>query len=278
MDKNTLIQRLMATFLEELNEHVRTLNQDLLALEKTPTSEERAQRLKSLFRTTHSLKGAARSVSVGLIETTCHCLEGFLARVRDGVLTLTPERFALLFAAADAIEEAGQRLREEQDLTASPLAELLPRLEALEASEDQPAAPHAAPEAPAPSTETLPSAPSSASETVGPSATVRIPAEKLDALLARTGELLVARRRVEAHADELTRLRTFVEQWKTEWRRVERAVRKLLVPEDGAAASGDTAVRSGTLPRRVALALGHTGENLRRLEKDLEQLAAALAG
>ena len=36
----------------------------------------------------------------------------------------------MLFAAADAIEEAGMRLREQQDLTGSPLAALLPRLDA----------------------------------------------------------------------------------------------------------------------------------------------------
>src|SRR5437763_8050039 len=130
MDKGKLIQRLMATFLEELEEHVRTLNQELLALEKGPPAEERARRLKGLFRAAHSLKGAARSVNVQLIEGACHRLEEILAAARDGVLTLTPEHFALLFATADGIEEAGMRLREQQDLSEAPLADLLPRLEA----------------------------------------------------------------------------------------------------------------------------------------------------
>src|SRR5207247_691879 len=38
--------------------------------------------------------------------------------------------FPLLFATADAFEEAGMRLREQQDLSGAPLAELLPDLEA----------------------------------------------------------------------------------------------------------------------------------------------------
>ena len=36
MDRNKLIERLMATFLGELEGHVRTLNEILLALEKDP--------------------------------------------------------------------------------------------------------------------------------------------------------------------------------------------------------------------------------------------------
>ena len=83
MDRDRLIQRLMATFLEELEEHVAALNRDLLALEKGPAKEERAERLRTLFRTVHSLKGAARSVNVDLIEGACHRLEEILTRVRD---------------------------------------------------------------------------------------------------------------------------------------------------------------------------------------------------
>ena len=130
MDKDQLIKRLMKTFLEELEEHVGALNRDLLALEKDPSGQERAERLKTLFRTAHSLKGAARSVNVTLIESACHRLEEILAAARDGKARLGPDLFAVLFAAADALEEAGMRLREQQDLTGAPLAALLPRLEA----------------------------------------------------------------------------------------------------------------------------------------------------
>ena len=56
MDKAKFIQRLMATFVEELEEHVRSLNGDLLALEKSGP-ERKAELLKNLFRAAHSLKG-----------------------------------------------------------------------------------------------------------------------------------------------------------------------------------------------------------------------------
>src|SRR2546429_8460691 len=107
MDKSKVMQRLMATFLDELDEHVRACNHDLLSLEKNPSGLERAERFKTLFRTAHSLKGAARSVNVQLIERSCHQLEEILTSVRDGASPLTSDLLALLFATVDAFEEAG---------------------------------------------------------------------------------------------------------------------------------------------------------------------------
>src|SRR5438105_3804172 len=97
MDKSKMMQQLMATFLEELEEHVRALNQDLLALEKNPPAPEQAERFKTLFRTAHSLKGAARAVNVALIERACHHLEEILTRLRDRHLDVGPELFELFF-------------------------------------------------------------------------------------------------------------------------------------------------------------------------------------
>ena len=63
MDKAKLITRLMNTFLDELQGHVR-LNRESLALEKNPAEAERARRLQELLRTAHSLKGTpARWIS-----------------------------------------------------------------------------------------------------------------------------------------------------------------------------------------------------------------------
>src|SRR5215470_3605806 len=128
----------MTTFLEELEEHVGALNRDLLALEKETDAGRRAELLQTLFRSAHSLKGAARSVNVAPIESACHQVEDILTAAQDG-RALSADEVALLFATADAIEEAGMRLREQQDLSGAPLAAILPRLEA--AAVGQPAAP-----------------------------------------------------------------------------------------------------------------------------------------
>jgi two-component system chemotaxis sensor kinase CheA len=270
MDKSKIMQRLMMTFLEELEEHVRNFNQELLILEKNPPAEERAERLKTLFRSIHSLKGAARSVNVDLIEGACHRLEEILTGVRDGQTPLTAELTSLFFAVADALEEAGMRLREQQDLADAPLAALLPRLDAatggarVEAVQPVPAAPRR---------DSVPARPVAVEAMPEPSAaaaSVRVPAEKLDALLARVGELHIAQRRVEARLSDVAGLQEFVAQWRTEWKRVERFFTR------ARRAAGD-AHRAAALPRRAALVLNQAGDNFRKLDKDLDDMAAALA-
>src|SRR3546814_14163473 len=84
MDNDALIRRLMATFLDELQDHVRALERDLLVLEKETDPAAKIELYNVLFRTAHSLKGAARSVNVGVVEAACHRLEEIFASMRDG--------------------------------------------------------------------------------------------------------------------------------------------------------------------------------------------------
>jgi len=81
MNKAALIESLMSTFVEEVGDHVRSFNHDLLALESG--QGDPARLLQSLFRTAHNLKGASRAVDVELVEKACHGLEDLLARARD---------------------------------------------------------------------------------------------------------------------------------------------------------------------------------------------------
>jgi len=337
VDKAKLITRLMNTFLDELQEHVRALNRESLALEKNPAEAERARRLQELLRTAHSLKGAAHSVDLSLIEQTCHGLEDLLAGVRDNRVAFDSELFSLLFAMADSLEEAEMRLREQRDLADSPLGALLPRLEAAvgipalrpfepaprpldagvplagrDAGEMPAPQPPAAQEAgaPPPVRSTPPAEhsesggvvrpgdrppepsvqPSGASRQPPPAALaqlpraaiagfVRVPAEKLDALLTYSGELLVARRRVESRTSELEAIREFLGRWKTERRRCDRALRTLKRAENGDRSGLPSMAGTSDgklLPRPAAVVLGQIDDNLRRLEKDLERFAMVL--
>jgi len=337
VDKAKLITRLMNTFLDELQEHVRALNRESLALEKNPAEAERARRLQELLRTAHSLKGAAHSVDLSLIEQACHGLEDLLAGVRDNRVAFDSELFSLLFAMADSLEEAEMRLREQRDLADSPLGALLPRLEAAvgipalrpfepaprpldagvplagrDAGEMPAPQPPAAQEAgaPPPVRSTPPAEhsesggvvrpgdrppepsvqPSGASRQPPPAALaqlpraaiagfVRVPAEKLDALLTYSGELLVARRRVESRTSELDAIREFLGRWKTERRRCDRALRTLKLAENGGRCGVPSMAGTGDgklLPRPAAVVLGQIDDNLRRLEKDLERFAMVL--
>jgi two-component system chemotaxis sensor kinase CheA len=316
MDRSKLVERLMATFRGELEEHVRTINEGLLALEKDPGGPGRADWFKTLLRVAHSLKGAARSVGVAPIEEACHRVEEILGAARDGRCTLEAPWFALLFATADAIEEAGMRLREQQELADSPLSRLLPHLESAAAGNlptvlptNRPASPatrQAPPPSPAPPALSSSSptasrpAPSPSEPSAGPSASpagtepeqrppalsggseperptlgsafVRIPAEKLDAMLSRSGELLVARRGVELRAGELASIRESVTRWRSEWQGAEKVLVKLL-PRDSNGA-GDV---GGAPPTRQATeVLGQVGDHIARLERDLDRFVATI--
>jgi two-component system chemotaxis sensor kinase CheA len=199
MNKTALIESLMSTFVEEVAEHVRSFNSDLLALESG--HGDPASLLQSLFRTAHNLKGASRAVDAGVIETACHGLEDILARARDGERPLDAEAFRVLFATADAIEDAGVRLKEKQSLAVSPLAALNSRL---------------VPAEPAP-------------PAIGD--TLRVSADKLDSVLARSGELLLAVRQTERRRDEWTSLEDAGARLAADFRRLHSLVFHGAAPE-----------------------------------------------
>jgi len=124
-----MLKELMATFQAELGEHLSTLNKGLLSLERNPTSDGHASLLTDIFRAAHSIKGAARAVSLKDIETIAHHIEDVLVKAREGVLSLTPHCFDTLLAAADAIGTAmASHLRGEQ-MDAESMATMLSRLE-----------------------------------------------------------------------------------------------------------------------------------------------------
>lgn len=252
MNKDQLAARLLATFLGELDEQVRIMNADLLSLEAAPGD---AERLKSLFRVAHTLKGAARAAGVPPIEQACHYLEARLAQARDGKLTLREADFALLFESADALTEAGQRIREGRSLEGSPLASLASGLKggAAAASKARSVAKPAAPP--------RPPAPPPVTERV--SDQVRVEAGKLDALLAASSQLMVARERLASQKEAFEALHELADRCATEWARTDHRIRLALE-------------RSGT-PPPLLHAVGGMRENLRRLTSESGRLAATAA-
>ncbi|AEI64239.1 response regulator [Corallococcus macrosporus] len=222
MDRDRLAQALLATFLEELEGHVVSLNRELLALERETAPARIAERVASLLRTLHSVKGAARAASATLVETACHRMEELLERVRDTGAG-TPDVYELCFTTVDALDDAGRRLAARQDLAGSPLETLLPQLEraagsrapARAAPPSEPRPPPSEPRGdlappPAPSTSAEP--PAGGAPSGAEALPVRVSAQKLDALLARSGELRVATLRLEGRAEALEAVRETLAQ------------------------------------------------------------------
>ncbi len=301
VDREKLAQRLMATFLDELRDHVATLNQELLALEDNPPENKRGESFKLLFRAAHSLKGASRAVNVDLLERVCHRLEDILDAGRSRTLTLTPPLFSLLFKTIDGIEDAGTKLRDRQSLDDSSLHELLADLEEVDTSTEptessspddvmaaaatsdkptsvNPPTPAVAPQPPDPEPAKPPPASDSHEqsneqvETPTPAAppkrttsTVRVASDKLDALLAQTGELLVARRRVETRPDEVEAIRHEIAINKSLWRGIDKSMRRLTQPNSGTTSSEDI--------KQISQVFAEQRSALQELDRRLESLS-----
>jgi two-component system chemotaxis sensor kinase CheA len=232
----------MATFVEEVAEHVRNFNRDLLALEGG--HGDAAALLQSLFRTAHNLKGAARAVDVAAIETACHAMENILAAARDGGKPLDAEAFRILFTTADEIEEAGTRLRE----AVAPAPPPSPAAKAI------PAPARAAVPAPAPAVP----APAALERRDGDADTLRVSAEKVDTVLSRSGELLLAVRQTERRRDEWTALADAGTGLAADFRRLHGLI--------GPAA-----------PKETRAAAGHLGAGIDKLKDGLERAVAEAA-
>ena len=201
MNREKLAAELLATFVEELEIHVASLNRDLLALEEAVASgKDEDELLHSLFRTTHTVKGSSRAAGAILIEQASHRIEDVLALLREKKLPLSPALFELLFGVTDAIADAGERLRRSEGLDAAPLEKLVTRLAEVTGS--------LATEGALPPPSASPPVPSAGGPLSGGSGGqgVRIGTEKLDDLVAGIGELSVLQARLSEREEELEAL------------------------------------------------------------------------
>ncbi len=87
-------------FLVESHENLDQLDSDLVALEQDPKSRER---LSSIFRTIHTIKGTSGFLAFNRLEEVTHGGENMLSRLRDGALDLTPARTSVLLQMVDTV-------------------------------------------------------------------------------------------------------------------------------------------------------------------------------
>jgi two-component system, chemotaxis family, sensor kinase CheA len=299
LNRDELIRRLTATFLEELAEHVRVFNAELLLLEQHPPAPRREEAIHSLFRAAHSLKGAARAVSATGIESVAHRLEDLLSRIRDGRRELTPDLFRVLFAAADGFEGAGRRFAAgaATDAGLGPLVEQLnaallvpdsspptPASHAREPAQAAPAIfavegrkePEGSPEVPAPPVAAAaeaspePSAAPPASHVQG--SFVRIGHARLDTLLRQSSELTITRRRFEARREELSATQETLSRLRAEWQASGLTLRRFKQQRSREIESHVAA----EFPKRLERLFDRTEEDLARFSREVERISAAM--
>lgn len=225
---DALMKELVQMFAIEAADHLKTLNQTLLALEKQPDSSERQDFLNAAFRAAHSLKGSARAVELSDIERVAHEAETVLSAARAGTLNFSPETVDVLLHATDVI----QNLVDGGDLSPEQLQEAVQRLKTVgEKKVDPPASTPPAPlkaalppaEVTKPLTEPVKATPKK--PVVKPSSlstgvseeTIRVSVEKLDDLMAQAGELIVSKISADERHSELRDLRALMGRWEKVW-------------------------------------------------------------
>ncbi len=222
-------------FLVESHENLDQLDRDLVALEQDPGSRER---LSSIFRTIHTIKGTSGFLAFGKLEQVAHVGENMLSKLRDGVLELTPHRTDALLAMVDtvrellgSIETAGGEgavdvTRAVELITAAMDDEPAPAAGTAETAPEPvadvvevaapvvpapaPAAPVAAAPAAAPAAPPIPApAPAPAEDDQAPrravaDSTIRVDVDLLDALMQLVGELVLTRNQIVQYVSRQT--------------------------------------------------------------------------
>jgi len=94
------VDEIVKEFLVESYESLDQLDRDLVILEKDPHEKER---LGSIFRTIHTLKGSSGFLGFGKLEAVAHVGENLLSKLRDGVIIFNPELASALLATVDAV-------------------------------------------------------------------------------------------------------------------------------------------------------------------------------
>lgn len=101
MDK--FLQALLEDFRLEANELLANIELSLIELEQGVSEDTRQSLTEEIYRSTHSLKGAARSVNFPLIEQLCMSLEEVWKKLKNGEMTLESGMYSLFHQSLDLL-------------------------------------------------------------------------------------------------------------------------------------------------------------------------------
>ncbi len=216
---DAFFKKLLATFKIEAQEHIAAITSGLIDLEKAPEVERQVEIIETVFRETHSLKGAARSVNMTEIEATCQSLESVFAGLKRKEISLSPDLFDTLHKAVDILSKLLVSVSAERPpIEESLIKQLILQLENI--SKGKP------PLSEKPKLEKtegeIPVAPKhkayipSDEGTSGAADTIRISTAKLDSIMLQTEELLSAKLSAHQRSSELQEINTSLAKWEKE--------------------------------------------------------------
>jgi two-component system chemotaxis sensor kinase CheA len=176
-------EALLSTFLAESEELLSRLERELVALEGAPGDEEL---LNAVFRGAHTLKGAASLLAFDAVRDLAHDVEHVLERLRKRQLGVTNALVTLLLRSVDILRAAIGDAAAGRIGPSGITADFRHRLaEAASAAASGATAP------------TPGSAPAPAPPAAGQARTLRVDVARLDKMLDLSGEIGIARGRLD---------------------------------------------------------------------------------
>ena len=95
------VSQYLEIFIDETKEHLQSLNEQLLIIEKEP---ENTDTINEIFRAAHSLKGMAGTMGYKRMQKLTHQMENVFSEIRNGKMKVTPNLVDVLFQCLDALE------------------------------------------------------------------------------------------------------------------------------------------------------------------------------
>ncbi len=88
-------------FIDETKEHLQTLNEHVLVLEKEPENEDT---INEIFRAAHTLKGMSGTMGFSRMQRLTHDMENVFSEIRNGNMKANAKLIDVLFRGLDALE------------------------------------------------------------------------------------------------------------------------------------------------------------------------------
>ena len=109
---NMDVSQYLEIFIDESNEHLQSLSDQLMILEKEP---ENSDTINEIFRAAHSLKGMAGTMGYKRMQNLTHDMENVFSEVRNGNIKVTSDMCDVLFQCLDALESYVTNIQNTQD-------------------------------------------------------------------------------------------------------------------------------------------------------------------
>jgi len=106
------VSQYLEIFIDESNEHLQSLNDQIMILEKEPENEDT---INEIFRAAHSLKGMAGTMGYKRMQTLTHDMENVFSEVRNGNMKVNSDLVDVLFQCLDALEKYVSNIQQTQD-------------------------------------------------------------------------------------------------------------------------------------------------------------------